>query len=125
MPWTVQLRQFEYSFLELQRLLEKKKLSELEKGNVIPILKTTVEQGWSTLQSFSKDQSSASYMRPYSLRDAVERQNFPIKLGEDLDLQFDKKSFREMEWEIREIVYPAFRDLYMYLKTAEKQLQQS
>lgn len=125
MVWTERLRDFEYSFLELQKLLEKRELSNLEQDNLMNLLKTTVERGWDTLTTFSRDPESSAFMRPYSLRDAVERQNFPLKMNEDLDLQFEKKSFDDMEWEIREIVYPAFRDLYLYLKTAQNQLQRS
>lgn len=113
MPWKKQFPAFERNFLALQQHLEISNPDEQQLHIRGRLLRLVIRRGWRMLQHFQEEDPA--------LERVIDAQTEKVRLslpGEEQEpqLNFSVEEIKQMEWEIREIIMPAFRELYDYFK---------
>lgn len=128
MHWQEEFEEFKVPFQKFSDLIHKKNLSEDEAHELAEQINRTALHGWRTLRQYMAEErhgDAADYEAFESIAKNGFDQNFnslkdsfehPQSVMVDHDLQY----LHENEWEIREVVFPAFRDLNEFLEKKKK-----
>ena len=112
MSWQEEFPRFENNYHALLDNLNLNMLGAVELHHRARLLRLTITRGWRMLQDYNR-QHPNQQLEWDEPSQAIQN---GLKLNADLDLQFSAEDLRQMDWEIREIVMPAFRDLYHFLR---------
>ncbi len=131
MSWENEFSNFKEPFEKFSTLIAKKRLNEKEEHELSEQLNLTALHGWRTLREYMAEEGNT---RPedYEAFENIAKDGFDQDLNSLKDsfenpetpmVNHDKESLREYEWEIREVVYPAFRDLNNFLESKKHNRQ--
>lgn len=128
MGWQQEFTDFAEEFKQLDAALHRGELSPAEQEELARHLNRTVEKGWRTLQLFlhqGAHDTGTSHQSGETL-DKISRDGFftsyealrqSFENDESIEVQHDRQYVQNNEWEVREVVVPAFRDLYEFLQS--------
>ncbi len=112
MAWQEEFPSFEKSYHALLDNLNLNVQGDLDLHHRGRLLKLTISRGWKVLRVFSEENPEYNTQMEHSSHSIRKS----LSLDQDLELNFSRQEVLKMDWEIREIVIPAFRDLYHFLR---------
>lgn len=129
--WQQEFQNFKASFEDFHKWIHKPNLSVDEEKELVESLNETVEKGWYSFQKYLESeeptQAGADFhnISKSGFSSSFEALKKSFENKEPIKLMHDHAYFKENEWEVREVIYPAFKDLYIFLQTqAQKQKTQ-
>lgn len=122
MSWEDYYIKFSAFFNQFERDLLKKDLTKTEEQSLVDNLNQVVEWGWKALQDYDLDakrlmQSEPSATGSFSGNHALLRLKELFENKIQIKSAHDIKYLRENEWEVREVIHPAFKELDKFFES--------
>ena len=122
MPWQEDYIKFSAFFNQFERDLLKKDLTKLEEQSLVDNLNQVVEWGWRALQDYDFNLKGSSEVN-LQKEDSFSGNHALIRLKElfenkiQISSAHDIEYLKQNEWEIREVIHPAFKELDKFFQS--------
>lgn len=125
MSWQSDYHKFSAFFSQFERDLQKKNLSKSDEKYLVDNLNQVVEWGWKALQNYNLEKSdplniAKTNLSSFSGNHALLRLKDMFENKIQVRSAHDVDYLKQNEWEIREVIHPAFRELKKFFQTLKK-----
>ncbi len=119
--WKVPFGKFEEAYQQVERAFQMPSVAEENREYVAEQVKEMIEKGWLSLALYL-DENKQEKPAGNLLENVHQRVNQQVELRaklnqkKQIEVDCDAEKLMKQQWEIREVIFPAFRDLRNYLE---------